>query len=123
MIPPTFGPTGSPVTDYSIESREDSNMHFYLKPTHPSREVDVYDADGDFVELHTLSDEAWAERLVVYENAVNEWKATHGRFAVRGPMHYSCKVQCQDSTTGEGIWAEERARWEWTSISFRFEGR
>jgi hypothetical protein len=112
------GPTGSPVTSYSMESSKPYAIHHYLRPRHPDREVRSYDADGEFIGHLHLSDEEYSQRIEAWKLADAEWKSTNGVLRTNLPMTFVCRVECIDGTTGKGIWIEDEGRWLWTEVTF-----
>ena len=116
MTPPTHGPTGSPVVDYDMTTRNELVEHRYLPPSPPMRTVDVYDefqGDGEVIGYRTLSDEEFAQATQAYEQRSAEYKLTGGIHRTQGQVRITIKVTCADGTTAEGECAGKE--WLWTS--------
>lgn len=86
LLPPDRGPTGSPVTGYSIDTVSEQIVHHH-RPTRPE-----------------FSDQ------IEYKKAVKCWRAS-GAWAALGPVTTTCRVMCEDGCEARSVWRDDR--WVW----------
>lgn len=110
---PELGPTGSKVVSGKLEIKSGVREVHWLPPGQPSREVPVYDDDGEVVDYAPVSDDEFARRTAAFERASARWNRTQGMAYVQEqPDQWTCEVTCEDGTTAEA--AGDGKQWVWT---------
>lgn len=117
---PAAGPSGSEITDATIESETAWDRHERaFAPRRPEQEYEECDWDewGEPVNERTvrLTDEQYAAALARWEAAMAEFKRTGGVFYVKGPTTHTARVKCKDGTEAEAVYTGKG--WLWISWS------
>lgn len=119
--------TGEPFVGVSIEQTRAVEREWLWPPgPEPALTIDVYDADGEYVGEHELSDEDYAERVARWQRYRNEYAQAGAwpgaRYLMRaGAIETRGTFTTSSGSEVSGVWAGDR--WVWDSWSVAGVGR
>lgn len=115
--PKTHPVSGEAFVADDLERSRDSQVHHYLGPMPPSREV-VTEWDGDEPSAwRELTDDEFAAAQAQYMACEAEFRRTGGVVRTVGPTTTRCTFRCANGDTAEGIWDGKAWQWETARVN------